>query len=90
MDAAFRWNEWNVDHIGEHGVTPAEAEYIVRHAKPPYPCDVGDDKFEVRGQTEDGYYLAVVFVVDDDGTIFVIHARPLKDREKRQLRRRKR
>ena len=22
----FRWNEWNVDHIVEHGVSPEEAE----------------------------------------------------------------
>lgn len=89
MDEAFRWKEWNVEHIARHGVTPAEAEYVIRHAKPPYPSDAGDEKFEVRGQTAEGYYLIVVYVMDDDGTVFVIHARPMKDREKRQFRRRK-
>jgi len=22
----FRWNAWNVQHIAEHGITPADAE----------------------------------------------------------------
>jgi hypothetical protein len=30
-----------------------------------------------------------VFVLDDDGTVFVIHARPLTDLEKRRYRRRR-
>ena len=29
--------------------------------------------------------LQVVFVLDDDGTVFVIHARPLTDLEKRRI-----
>ena len=33
----FRWNEWNIDHIAEHGVRPEEAEAVVRNAKSPYP-----------------------------------------------------
>jgi hypothetical protein len=32
----------------------------------------------------------VVYVIDPDGTVYVIHARPLTDREKRRYRRRKR
>jgi uncharacterized DUF497 family protein len=31
--------------------------------------------------------LQVVFVLDDDATVFVIHARPLTDRERRRFRR---
>ena len=31
----------------------------------------------------------VVFIIDDDKSIFVIHARPLTDREKQRLRRRR-
>jgi uncharacterized DUF497 family protein len=73
-----------------HGVAPAEAEYVIEHAKPPCPSDAGDEKFEVRGQTDSGYYLIVIYVVDEDGTIFVIHPRPMKVSEKRQYRRRKR
>jgi hypothetical protein len=32
--------------------------------------------------------LQVIFVMDDDETIYVIHARPLTEREKRRHRRR--
>jgi hypothetical protein len=34
--------------------------------------------------------MQVIFVLDPDDTIFVIHARPLTDWEKRRYRRRKR
>jgi uncharacterized DUF497 family protein len=42
----------------------------------------------VWGSTSGGRLLQVVFVLDDDGTVFVIHARDLTDSEKRRLRRR--
>jgi hypothetical protein len=31
------WDEWNVEHIDEHGMSPAEAEHVVKHAEPPFP-----------------------------------------------------
>ena len=90
MDDAFRWNDWNLDHIAIHGVIPAEAEYVVDHAKPPYPEQIGDQKWRVRGRTGAGRYLQVIFLFDPDGTIFVIHARGLTHQELRQFRRRTR
>jgi hypothetical protein len=33
-----------------------------------------------------GRRLRVVYLLDDDGTVFVNHARPLTDREKNQYR----
>jgi hypothetical protein len=89
VDDAFRWNDWNRDHIAEHGILPEEAEYVVNHAAAPYPEFIGDGKWRVRGQTASGRYLQVIFVIED-GTYYVIHARGLTDREKRQLRRRRR
>jgi uncharacterized DUF497 family protein len=86
----FRWNEWNVDHIAEHGVDPEQAEYVVKHASRPYPEYRGDDKWVVLGQTTNGWYLQVIYILDPDDTIYVIHARPLTDKEKRRLRRRTR
>ena len=83
----FRWNAWNVGHIGEHGIVPREAEYVVRNAKRPFPMDEGRGKWTVWGQTENGDYLQVVFVLDPDETIYIIHSRPLTDKEKRNLRR---
>ena len=85
----FRWNEWNIDHISEHGVRPEEAEYVVENARAPYPEARDDDKWRVWGPTRSGRYLQVVFVIDPDDGIFVIHARALTNREKRRLRRRR-
>jgi hypothetical protein len=87
MDGEFRWNDWNVDHIGDHGVSPEEAEYVVDSARPPYPQSVGGGKWLVRGQGPDGRYLQVIFVIEDD-CYYVVHARGLNDKEKRQHRRR--
>lgn len=83
----FRWNEWNIIHIAEHGVTPEEAEYVVNHARNPFPRRIGEGKYYVAGQTEHGYYLQVIFIVDPMGSLFVIHARPLREHEKRRVRR---
>ena len=80
----FRWNEWNVTHLWEHGVYPAEAEAVVRSALSPFPRAVEDGKFMVWGQGQGGRLLQVVFVIDDDDQIFVIHARPLSPAEKRR------
>jgi uncharacterized protein len=85
----FRWNAWNVDHIAEHGVTPDEAEYVVRNARAPYPRKVGERKYLVQGQTPSGDYIQVIFFIDSLRLLFVIHARPLRDLEKRRFRRRR-
>lgn len=85
----FRWNEWNTEHIGDHGVRSEEAEYVVRDARAPFPEARDDDKWRVWGQSADGRFLQVVFVMDPDETIYVIHARPLTDKEKKQFRRRR-
>ena len=66
MNDVFRWNEWNEDHIGQHGVLPEEAEYSVNNAAPPYPEYVGHGKWLVRGQASGGRFIQVVFVIEDD------------------------
>jgi uncharacterized DUF497 family protein len=82
----FRWNEWNESHVSEHGVEPAEAEEVVR-ARPPYPLASADEKFLVWGPTAEGRFLQVVFVMDEEDSVFIIHARPLTDKEKKRYRR---
>ena len=87
---SFRWNQWNVDHIAEHGITPEEAEYVVEHARPPYPERTADNKRRVRGPAPDGRFIQVVYFYSPADTIYIIHARPLTENEKQALRRRMR
>ena len=82
----FRWNEWNVEHIGRHGITPAEAEEVVEWAKRPYPLHREDDKWLAWGRSVGGRLLQVVYVLDEDDEVFVIHARPLTEDEKSRFR----
>ena len=88
--AEFRWNEWNVEHIGLHAVSPEEAEDVVMGAKQPYPLKHPDEKWLVWGRTQHGRALQVIFLFDDDDTMFVIHARELNALEKQRYRRRRR
>ena len=86
----LRWNEWNVEHLERHGVTPEEAERIVRLAKPPYPRPRADGRWLVWGRGDGGRMLQVIFVADEEDEVYVIHARPLTDRETRSYRKRRR
>jgi len=86
----FRWNEWNIEHVERHGVTPEVAEEVIQTAASPYPRKVGDDKMLVWGASEEGRLLQVIFVLDEDGSIYVLHARPLSERERRVHRRQRR
>lgn len=82
----------NIEHIAEHGISPREAEYVVENAAPPYPQMVGDSKRLVVGRTAAGTYVQVVYVPSRSvaGSVYVMHARPLSDSEKRRFRRRTR
>jgi uncharacterized DUF497 family protein len=66
MKARFRWDEWNRAHIAKHGVSETEAQYIVQHARPPYPELLADEKSLIWGQTEAGRYLQVIYLIDRD------------------------
>jgi uncharacterized DUF497 family protein len=86
----FRWNDWNIQHVAEHGVDLDEAEGVVRDAEPPWPLFRGDERFLVWGLGRGDQPLQVVFVLDPDDTAYIIHARPLTEKEKRRYRRRRR
>ena len=83
----FRWNDWNIEHIEKHGVLPEEAESVVRNARQPFPRKIEEDKWFVWGRGRGDRFLQVIYLLDDDGTVYVIHARPLDQKEKRRLRR---
>jgi uncharacterized DUF497 family protein len=84
----FRWNDWNIEHIDRHDVSPREAEYVVQNARRPYPQRIDERKWLVIGQTASGRFLQVIFLLEPEKTAFVIHSRELSDMEKRRYRRR--
>jgi uncharacterized DUF497 family protein len=83
----FRWNEWNIDHIAKHGISPEEVEMAVRGARQPFPKKIEEDKWLAWGRGQGGRFLQVIFVFDPRETVYVIHARPLNEQEKRRFRR---
>jgi uncharacterized DUF497 family protein len=84
----FRWNDWNIEHIARHGVLVDEAEDVIRAARRPYPRKIQEDKWLIWARGRGGRFLQVIFVTDENDAIYVIHARPLTDQEKRRHRRR--
>jgi len=69
-----------------HGLSVADVEYVVNHARRPYPKPIGNEKWIVIGASAAGRVIQVIYLVDDDETLFVIHARPLTRKERRRHR----
>ena len=88
----FVWNSANIDHLARHGIRPDEAEYIAERARAPYPQMIGEGKRLVVGRLADGRYVQVIYVPSRAvlDAVYVMHARPLTEREKRRFRRRTR
>jgi hypothetical protein len=78
----FRWIEWNVDKVEKHGCTPQEAEQVVNHPARGFPRRSGE-KYHVHGRGQGSRWVQVAYLIDPDGTIFVIHAMPLISRRRR-------
>ena len=83
MPHEFRWIEWNREKVARHGVSPAEAEQVVRGARRPYPRQNGKGKWLVIGRGRGNRVVEVVYLVDPDDTLFIIHAMPLTTRRRR-------
>jgi uncharacterized DUF497 family protein len=83
----FRWNQWNVEHIAEHGVSPEDAEHAVNRPRRSFPRYLGDDRYLVQGADPGGRYIQVIYIFSPADVVYVIHSRPLTDAEKRRFRR---
>ena len=86
----FRWNQWNRDHATIHGLAEWECEHLVEHAQPPHPQSIGDGKYLVVRQTPGGMYAQAIFIYSPPGVVYIVHARPLTQRERHRFRRRRR
>jgi uncharacterized DUF497 family protein len=81
--ARWLWDEWNIDHIAEHGVEPFEAEEVGDH---PRYVERWRDRYLAWGPTAEGRFLFVVYVNKPLGR-YVISARDMEEGEKRRIRR---
>jgi uncharacterized DUF497 family protein len=84
----FDWDEDNVSHIAEHGVTPEQAEEAIldpfRQGLPAYQKD-SEFRFAGLGATEVDDVLFFVFVIRA-GKVRVISCRPAEPDEERSFR----
>jgi len=83
----FRDPDSGLPHIFDHGVTEAEAEWILAHPAEDEACS-GESR-QALGKTVAGRYLRVVYVPDEEGDgVFVVTAYPLAGKQLKALRRR--
>lgn len=74
-------------HIFGHGVTKAEAEYVLSHPSEDRRSD--EDSRIAVGQTEAGRFLRVIYAPDEIGDgVFVITAYDVRGKQLKALRRR--
>jgi uncharacterized protein len=83
--SGFDWDDGNIDHIARHAFAPDEVEevfaggYKVRRAR--------DGLYSALGETLSGRLAFVVFRRMAKGTVRVVTARDMNDRERRMFRR---
>ena len=76
-------------HIYGHGVTEAEAEWILAHSTEDNACTGGSR--QALGKTAQGRYLRVIYVPDEEGDgVFVVTAYPLSGKQLKAFLRRQR
>lgn len=79
------WDDWNVDHIARHAVTPDEVEEACAAELVAWPTY--QDRFLAVGETAQGRVLTVVLEpTSEAGTYYVITARPASRRERQAYR----
>ena len=66
---------------------PGRFGRMVNQARRPYPKPIGNEKWLVVGPLPGGQVIQVIYLVDEDEKLFVIHARPLSNRERKRHRR---
>ena len=59
--ATFLWDDENVAHIAEHGLTPEEVEPVVMHPTYPKTTSRSTGRVMTFGMTKTSRYIAVVW-----------------------------
>ena len=83
---SFVWNDKNIEHIGNHDVSPDEAEEIF--VSKYFLLKTRQGRYMAFGKTFAGRYLIVVFeFLEGARGIQVITARDMNEKEKKLYRR---
>lgn len=85
--AGFEWDDWNIEHIAKHSVTPQEVEETCYNQ--PIARRTKDGLFIVYGQSDAGRYLFIVVRYKPKGIVYVITARPMEKNEQRYYQKRR-
>jgi hypothetical protein len=77
----FVWDESNVEHIAQHGVSVEEAQQVLSRTARVRRSRL--ERYVAIGPTESGRFLMVVFRLLGGGAVRVITARDATHEEKR-------
>ncbi len=83
----FDWDEWNVEHVIKHNVTPQEVEEACYNQSLNRKTKGG--LYISYGQTDAGRYLFVILRYKGGGKIYVVTARSMTENEQRYYRKRR-
>jgi len=79
------WDDWNLEHIAEHGVTPEEVKEAC-YSKQCWNRRGRKGRRYILGQTEDGRYLSIILASREGGAFYTITARDMDEKERRLYR----
>jgi uncharacterized DUF497 family protein len=80
----FIWNEWNINHIARHGVTPQEVEEACFNQ--PLCRKTKSNLYLIYSQTDAGRYLLIVLRLNPSNIAYPITARAMTDSEQKYYR----
>ena len=78
----FDWDNNNTEHISRHGVCDYEVEHVILYDKARYK-QAGGGTYSALGTTEEGRYLMIIFAAKGGGSVRVVTARDMSEKEKR-------
>lgn len=78
------WDEWNIEHIAKHNVSPEEVEKVCQSK---HLLEKGrSGLYQAIGQTQDGRYL-IIILAPRSSSFYPVTARDADDKEKRRFKR---
>ncbi len=85
------WDNWNVEHIADHGVEPEEVEEVCISRRR-LVLRIGLSKrglkrYQLFGPTDSGRLLTIILDRVQPGQFYVVTARDMAEREKKRYRR---